>query len=95
MRLPPLSCDYPHPALLHAICASASAYTAWVMSLPPIGLPAELHRQSLENMEGEAIADFGLGQAEASQRAIRTADQTCLFAPSSAMFEIMQASVRI
>jgi hypothetical protein len=41
-------------------------------------LPFALHQQSVKGSEGESVADFGLAQAEASQRAIRTADQTCL-----------------
>jgi hypothetical protein len=93
VRLPPDHPAFPQPALLHAICASASAYTGWVNSLPPLTLPHALHQQSRAGLEGENVSDFGLAQAEASQRAVRTADQTCLFAPSEATFEVLQASV--
>lgn len=93
-RLPPDHSGFPQPALLHAICACASAFTGVVDTLPPMALPSLLHEQWMTGSEGENVPDFGLAQAEASQRAIRTADQTCIFAPSEAMFEILQASVR-
>jgi hypothetical protein len=62
--------------------------------MAPMERPSALHKQSAMGSEGECVADFGLAQAEASQRAIRISDQTCLFAPSEAMFEVLQASVR-
>lgn len=93
IRLPPDHPGFPQPALLHAICASASAYTGWANSLPPMSLFKALHQQSQQGLEGENVSDFGLAQAEASSRVVRTADQTCLFAPSEATFEVLQASV--
>lgn len=53
--------------------------------------PPALHQPALDVLSGERVADLGLSQAEASQRAIRKADQTWLFAPSEAAFEVLQA----
>ena len=92
-RLPPENPNFPQASLLHAICASASAFTGMVDSMAPMELPFALHRQTTSGYDLGSIADFGLAQAESSQTAIRTADQTCLFAPSEATFEVLQASV--
>jgi len=93
LRLPPTHTDFPHPALLHAICACASTFTAWVNTLPPEALEEaiERHKEMYGSLEG--IEDFGLAQAEAAQRAISVSTQSCLVQSGNVMVEICQANV--
>jgi hypothetical protein len=70
IHLPPTHPDFPLPALLHAICAAAAGYTAWVHTLPATSFyPAVTHLHP----DGKSLADsedFALAQAEACRRAI-------------------------
>jgi hypothetical protein len=95
LQLPPTHDEFPHPALLHAISAHASSYTAWVNNLPPEGLEdaVEQHKQLYGSLDG--IEDFGLAQAEAAQRAIAMTTQKCMMQDGSVMVEICQANVSL
>ena len=93
IRLPPTSPNFPHPSLLHAICATASQHTAWVNSLPPEALEAAVVRNHLLGIDFENLEDFGLAQAESSGRSMRHALMTCSMGPGSMLFEMIQAEV--
>jgi len=95
LRLPPTNSNFPHASLLHAICAAASSYTAWVNSLAPELLEAAMERQKASELDMENLEDFGVAQAEAGQRALRQSTQSCLFGPGNVMFEITQATVSL
>lgn len=93
LRLAPTNRNFPHPSLLHAICAYAAPYTAWVNSLAPDALETsvEQHKKLFGNME--SIEDFGLSQAELSQKSIRLSTQACIAGPGPMILEICQASI--
>lgn len=93
LRLPATHPNFPHPSLLHAICAYAAPYTAWVNSLPPESLEAsvEAHKKMYNSME--TVEDFGLSQAELAQKSIRLSTQICMSGPGQMVVEVCQASV--
>lgn len=93
LRLPPTHPDFPHPSLLHAICAAAATYTACVNSLPPEALDESVDRHKAMYGTIEGVEDFGLAQAEAGQKSIRMSTQTCMMGPGNMVVEITQASV--
>jgi hypothetical protein len=93
LKYPPTHALFPHAALLHAICAYAATYTAWVTSLPPEVLEAAIEREKIHNYSLEGIEDFGLAQAEAAQRSMRLTTQCCAMGPGGVMLEMAQASV--
>ena len=94
LRLPPKHDDFPHPSLLHAICAQASSYTAWVNNVPPEMLEEVVARHRTMNLSLETIEDFALAQGEIAQRCIRNASSVCMMGPGTVMMEIGQACVR-
>ena len=93
IRLAPTSPDFPHPSLLHAICAYGSMYTAWVTSLKPEALEAAVESHIMLNGSLDAIDDFGLAQGEAAQKAILFTSHTCMMGPGTMWIEICQANV--
>jgi hypothetical protein len=93
IKLPPTSPQFPQPALLHAICAYAAAYTAWVTTLPYDKLEAAVIKQLQTDSSLEGIEDFGLAQAEASARCVRSSTQACHFENEGYLLEMIQASV--
>lgn len=94
LKLPPTHIDFPHPALLHAICALASMHTAWVYSLPPEALEDSMQRALILGDNLEAFDDFGLAQAESATRAIRRSIMICNMGPGRMIYEVLQAEVR-
>lgn len=93
LRLPPNNPNFPHASLLHAICAYASTFTAWVNNLPPEQLEAAVERHKAMYNSLDGIEDFGLAQAEAAQRAIRFSTQACQMGDGNQLMEIVQANV--
>ena len=93
LHLPPTSPNFPHASLLHAICAAASPFTALVNSMSPEALEPAISQQKNLGLDLENIEDFGIAQAEAGERSIRSSIQTCIFGPGRTMFEITRATV--
>ena len=93
VRLPPKSENFPHPALLHAICAAAAIHTAWVNSLPPEALEDHLSRTIADGGSLESLDDFGLAQAESARRAMHMSTSICGMGSGQLMFELCQTSV--
>lgn len=94
LRKAPTDLDFPHPSLLHAICATASLHTAWVTSVPPHLLEETIEAHSASGASLESIPDFGLAQAEASRRTIHSTTTMCAIGPGRYLFEMLQAHVR-
>lgn len=93
IRLPVTNPNFPHPALLHAICAIASNYTAWVDSLPPDRVEAAMSRAIAQGVDLETMEDFGSAQAECANRSIHHSAASCIMGPGVAILEITQAAV--
>lgn len=93
VRLPPTSDKFPHPSLLHAICAYAASYTAWVHTFKPEETDDQVAEYKKTHDTLDDIPDFGLSQGEAAQRSIRLATQTCIVGPGTETVEMCQASV--
>ncbi|WVQ82738.1 hypothetical protein IAT38_004870 [Cryptococcus sp. DSM 104549] len=69
-QAPPTSSNFPFPGLLHAVCAAAAPYTAWVHNIPPGSVEDAVQRHLAEGNDPTTIEDFGLAQAEAGMRAV-------------------------
>ena len=93
VKLPPTSPNFPHPSLLHAICALAAAHTAWVNNVAPEAIEETLERQKALNISFENSEDFALAQGELAQKSIKNATAICMMGPGTTMLEIAQASV--
>ena len=85
--------DFPHPALLHAICASAAAYTAWVHALPPEQLESKVQEMLHSGTDLETIGDFALAQAEGARRAIHQSSNVCYWGAGRRLMDVLQAQV--
>lgn len=93
IRKSPTDPDFPHPSLLHAICAVGAQYTAWVPAIAPHLLEETIENHNATGAPLESIADFSLAQAEASRRCIGTSVNVCGFGPGRALFDVLQAHV--
>lgn len=93
IRLPPTNESFPHPCLLHAICAVASPHTAWVNSLSPEALERAIGKAASAGSSLEFTEDFGLSQAAAARRAMDSGAVACAFGSGEVVFEMVQASV--
>lgn len=93
-RLPPTNKNFPHPSLLHAICAIAAPHTAWVTSVPPDLVEEMATRAIASGQNLEEIEDFGLAQGFAARRAMDQSFTSCVMGSGHMIFEIVQASVR-
>lgn len=93
LKLPPVHLGFPHSSLLHAMCAFASTYTAWVSNLPPDSLDRAIERHKEMNGNLDEIADFGLAQATAAQKSISLATQSTMMQSGHILVEICQACV--
>lgn len=94
-RLPPTSPDFPHIALLHAVCAAAAPFTAWVNSLPPYAIEPAVRKQMADVGHLENIEDFALSQAEFSLKAVKQTMTGVIMGPGREMFEMCQATVSV
>lgn len=95
VRLPPTHKNFPHAALLHAICAVAASHTAWVNSVPPESIEETANRAISTGKNMEDIEDFGLAQAFASRRAMDQSATCCAMGSGQLMFELVQAAVSL
>lgn len=95
IRLPPNHPSFPHPSLLHAICAAAAQYTAWVTSLPLHTLNAAVQSRHARGETLENFEDFPLAQAESAHRSIQQTHEVCTVGSPTSLLEIMQAEVLI
>jgi hypothetical protein len=93
LRLPPTHPDFPHASLLHAICASASVHTAWVVSLNPKRLEEVTQRVNTKGVPMELFEDFGLSQAYAAKGAIDILAAHYSNGTARSVFHVIQASV--
>ena len=93
LRLPPKNPDFPHPSLLHAICAAAAPYTAWVKSAPPESATDIINQWIDRHGSVDGIDDFGLAQAELAYKTMRLATTRCISGPATVMLQSVQASV--
>lgn len=93
LRLVPTHADFPHPALLHAICATAGGYTAWVTSIPPQHVEARVQEILTSGGNLEDIADFSLAQAESARRAIHQTSHLCSWGSGRKLIDVLQAEV--
>ena len=94
VRLPPTHKDFPHPSLLHSICAIAATHTAWVNSIPPEKVEETTKRAISCGQNLEEIEDFGLAQAFAARRAMDQSATCCAMGSGQTMFGLVQAAVR-
>ena len=95
IRLPPTNKNFPHAALLHAICAIAANHTAWVNSVPPDLMEETATRAISTGKNMEEIEDFGLAQAFAARRAMDQSATCCAMGSGQLMFELVQSAVRV
>lgn len=74
LALPPVSADFPHPALLHAICAASSRFLGNVYMEPPElaafpdDAPRAHHRNALSDAGSNRPSWDGIGRRPASAR---------------------------
>ncbi|WVF70289.1 hypothetical protein IAT40_005078 [Kwoniella sp. CBS 6097] len=95
IKLPPTSPDFPFPGLLHAICASAANYTAWVNNLAPHLLEEAVQRHLNMGIDLVHIEDFGLAQAEAAHQAVDVFTSICIMGGGHQMMQLAQACILI
>ncbi|WWD17684.1 hypothetical protein CI109_102125 [Kwoniella shandongensis] len=93
IKLPPTSPDFPYPGLLHAICASASAHTAWVNNLAPHLLEVAVQQHILAGLDMTSIEDFGLAQAAAAARSVDLVASICMMGGGSLIFQLAQTAI--
>ena len=93
LKLPPVHPGFPHASLLHAMCAFASTFTAWVSNLPSDSLDRAIEKHKEMNGNLDEIADFGLAQATAAQKSISLATQSTMMQSGHILVEICQACV--
>ncbi|WVQ82737.1 hypothetical protein IAT38_004869 [Cryptococcus sp. DSM 104549] len=90
IKLPPTSPNFPFPGLLHAVCAAAAPYTAWVHSIPPEDVEDAVQRHLADGHDPTTIADFGLAQAEAGMRAVDTVTSSFALGRGGSVLHITQ-----
>ncbi|OCF37649.1 hypothetical protein I316_00776 [Kwoniella heveanensis BCC8398] len=95
IKLPPTSPDFPFPGLLHAICASAANYTAWVNNLAPHLLEEAVQRHLNMGVDLVHIEDFGLAQAQAAHQAIDVFTSACIMGGGHHMLQVAQACLLV
>ena len=98
VRLPPTALNFPHPSLLHAMCAMAAPYTAWVHSIPPEQIEETLEKANISGSLQSGLqdsGDFALTQAELAANSVKTSAYNCMMGPGNTMFEIAQATVSL
>ncbi|WVQ77010.1 hypothetical protein IAR50_006689 [Cryptococcus sp. DSM 104548] len=93
IKLPPSSPDFPFPGLLHAICASASVHTAWVNNLAPHQVEDAVQRIMNSDQDLTKIEDFGVAQAERSNRCIDMVASACAMGGGDLMFQLTQTCI--
>ncbi|WVR06053.1 hypothetical protein IAU60_003081 [Kwoniella sp. DSM 27419] len=95
IKLPPTSEDFPFPGLLHAICASAANYTAWVNNLPPHLLEEAVQRHLSLGIDLSNIEDFGLAQAHLAHQDIDLFTSACVMGGGGHMLQVAQTCILI
>ncbi|WRT64339.1 uncharacterized protein IL334_001271 [Kwoniella shivajii] len=93
IKLPPSSPDFPFTGLLHAICAAASTYTAWVNNLAPHTLESAVQQHLALGLDLSTIEDFGLSQAHLGNRAIDTTTSACMMGSGPVVFQLAQTCI--
>ncbi|KAK4686690.1 hypothetical protein P7C73_g3436, partial [Tremellales sp. Uapishka_1] len=93
IALGPSHSDFPAPALLHAVCAAAAPYTAWVTRMSPEQLEEARQRYVKLGMDLETLDDFGAAQAESAIRAAHQSLMNCAMGPGQMLLEIAQAKI--
>ncbi|WWC99861.1 hypothetical protein V866_006770 [Kwoniella sp. B9012] len=93
IKLPPSSPDFPFPGLLHAICASAATYTAWVNNLAPHLLEEAVQRHLALGLDLETIDDFGLAQAHLGSKAVDITTSVCIMGSGALIFQLTQTCI--
>ncbi|WWC58782.1 uncharacterized protein I303_101326 [Kwoniella dejecticola CBS 10117] len=93
IKLPPSSPDFPFPGLLHAICASAAGYTAWVNNLAPHMLEESVQRHLALGLDLTTIDDFGLAQAHLGAKAVELTTSVCIMGSGPLIFQLVQACI--
>ncbi|WWC66231.1 uncharacterized protein I206_100132 [Kwoniella pini CBS 10737] len=93
IKLPPTSPDFPFPGLLHAICASASGYTAWVNNLAPHLLEEAVQRHLALGLDLTTIDDFGLAQAHLAAKAVELTASICIMGSGPLIFQLVQSCI--
>ncbi|WVW82507.1 hypothetical protein I302_104518 [Kwoniella bestiolae CBS 10118] len=93
IKLPPSSPDFPFPGLLHAICASAATYTAWVNNLAPHLLEESVQRHLALGFDLDTIEDFGLAQAHLGSKAVDLTTSICIMGSGPLIFQLAQTCI--
>ncbi|WVQ97615.1 hypothetical protein IAU59_004729 [Kwoniella sp. CBS 9459] len=95
IKLPPSSPDFPFPGLLHAICAAASNYTAWVNNLAPHLLEEAVQRHLNMGIDLVHIEDFGLAQAQAAHQTVDVFTSMCIMGGGQHLVQVAQTCILV